>query len=68
MDFFDDSTVRLLLLVLFSAFVLFYVVYGLFAIYHMVKFSRKGDLAIPSVLVFAVVSVGLIALSYLALL
>lgn len=56
------------MLIAFSAFVLFYLVYGLFAIFHMVKFSRKGDLATPSVFIFSLVSIGLIALAYLAIL
>ena len=67
-SFFDDSTIRLLLLILFSAFILFFIVYGLFAIYHMFKFSLKGGLAIPSVIIFILVSAALASVTYLVLL
>lgn len=56
------------MLVVFSAFVLFFLVYGLFAVYHMIKFNYKGDLAAPSVTLFVLVSAAIIAATYVNLL
>ncbi|MFO0702423.1 MAG: hypothetical protein U0514_00865 [Candidatus Andersenbacteria bacterium] len=60
---FDETTIRLFLLVLFSAFLLFFGVYGLFAIYHALKFGYRG-LAAVSVVLFVGVSIVLILATY----
>ena len=54
-NIFDETTVRFVLLIIFGAFLLFFLVYAFFAAYHAVKYGFPGDkFTIPVLLVFLI--------------
>jgi len=60
-DIFDIDTIRLVLLIIFGAFLVFYLLYGFFAVYHAIKYGFKGDkLTYPALIIFLAGSVGLV--------
>jgi hypothetical protein len=63
-DLITTDSVRLVLLIIFGAFLLFYLLYGFFAIYHAIKYGFTGDkLTYPVLVVFLAGSVGLVILT-----
>ncbi|MFH0830809.1 MAG: hypothetical protein V1895_01995 [Parcubacteria group bacterium] len=68
MDLLDIETIRLLLLIMVAAFLLFYLLYSFFAIYHAVKYGFRGDkLTYPVLLIFLAGSAALIVFTLLGL-
>ena len=60
-DLFSPDTIRLVLLIIFGAFLLFYLLYGFFALYHAIKYGFSQDkLTYPALILFVAGSVGLI--------
>lgn len=60
-DLFDIDTIRLVLLIIFGAFLVFYLLYGFFAVYHALKYGFKGDkLTYPALVIFLGGSVALV--------
>ncbi|MFO0704699.1 MAG: hypothetical protein U0517_01850 [Candidatus Andersenbacteria bacterium] len=67
-DFFTIDTVRLILTIIFGAFLVFYLLYGFFAIYHAIKYGFKGDkLTYPALIIFLAGSVVLVAFTVIYL-
>jgi hypothetical protein len=67
-NLFDESTVRLILLIIFSAFLLFFAVYAFFAAYHALRYGFPGDKAtIPVLIIFIAGSAVLIFVSLASL-
>ncbi len=60
-DLLSIDTIRLVLLIIFGSFLLFYLLYGFFAVYHALKFGFKGDkLTYPALVIFLGGSVALV--------
>jgi len=60
-DLFSADTIRYVLLIIFGAFLLFYLLYGFFAVYHAVKYGFSRDkLTYPALILFLAGSVGLV--------
>jgi hypothetical protein len=52
-NIFDQSTVRFILLIIFGAFLLFFLIYAFFAAFHAIRYGFKGDkYTIPVLIVF----------------
>jgi fumarate reductase subunit D len=52
-NLFDESTVRFIMLIIFSAFLLFFVIYAFFAAFHALRYGFKGDkFTIPVLIIF----------------
>jgi fumarate reductase subunit D len=50
---FDESTVRIIMLIIFSAFLLFFLIYAFFAAFHALRYGFKGDkYTIPVLIIF----------------
>lgn len=60
----DTETTRLIVLVLFSAFVLFFGLYSLFAVYHALRFGFKGTGTAISVVLYLAVSTFLLIATF----
>jgi len=67
-NIFTPDLVRLIMLGVFLAFMVFFIIYGSFGIFHAVKFGTKGDLTKLSVVIFSLVSIILFTITFLLLL
>lgn len=66
--FFDLQTTRFILYIILAAFLLFYLLYGFFAVYHAIKYGFHGDkLTYPALVIFLAGSVTLAVLTYLGM-
>lgn len=51
-QFFTEDIVRIVMIGIMIAFLIFYVIYGSFTAYHAIRFGFKGDLSGLSIIVF----------------
>jgi len=67
-DFTSPDSIRLLMIVIFVAFLIFFVLYSAFAVYHSLRYGFKGDhLTIPVLVVYLAVSIVLIVSTFIGL-